>query len=338
MTAYVARHELKLGDTVVAPPYQALAAESLLGLQAGERIEVRDLLYGLLMVSGNDAAVALADAAAGSERRFVEQMNAAADRLGLDETSYANPIGLDEAGNYSTARDLARLAVTLRDDPVLRRIVDTAEYDTTSGARSRHLVNRNLLVLSVPWVNGVKTGHTLQAGYVLVGSGERKGVELVSAVLGSPSEAARDQATLDLLDYGFSRYHRKQPVEDGERLASADVRYQDTTVPLVAGHSVSLAARDDQDLSVAIDAPAEVEGPLERGARLGEATVTLDGEVVDRVRLRAARPVAEASTVQRVDAAIPGPRAVVVILALAALAAAMLCLVAVIRHLRARPG
>ena len=338
MTAYVARRSLKLGETVVAPAYQALAAESLLGLEAGERIEVRDLLYGLLMVSGNDAAVALADAAAGSEERFVAKMNAAAGRLGLEHTSYANPIGLDEPGNYSTARDLARLAVTLRDDGVLRRIFDTAEYDTKSGMEPRHLINRNMLVLSVPWVNGVKTGYTLDAGYVLIGSGQRKGVELVSAVLGAPSEAARDDATLDLLDYGFSLYHREHPVSAGDRFASAEVTYQDVTMPLVAGRDVAVVARDDQNLRVAIDAPGEVAGPIERGQRLGQATVTLDGDVVDEVPLRAARSVAEASAAQRLDAAIPGPRAVVVILALLTLGLAIAVFVAAIRHLRRRPG
>ena len=101
MTAYVARRSLRLGETVTAPAYQALAAESLLGLEAGERIRVRDLLYGLLLVSGNDAAVALAEASAGSVPSFVDRMNRAARRLGLDDTSYANPIGLDEPGNLS---------------------------------------------------------------------------------------------------------------------------------------------------------------------------------------------------------------------------------------------
>jgi D-alanyl-D-alanine carboxypeptidase (penicillin-binding protein 5/6) len=290
------------------------------------------------MVSGNDAAVALADAAASSEQRFVSKMNATAERLGLKHTSYANPIGLDQAGNYSTARDLARLAVIERDDKVLRRIFDTAEYDTQSGMRSRHLVNRNLLVLSEPWVNGVKTGYTGDAGYVLVGAGKRKGVELVSAVLGSPSEAGRDQATLDLLDYGFSLYDRKHAVEEGDRLASAEVSYQDVTMPLLAKHAVSLAARDDQDVEVAVDAPAEVAGPIDRGERLGQATVTLDGELVDRVPLLAARAVGEASVVQRLDSAIPGPRPVLVILVLVVLAGAVAAVVAVVRRQRRLPG
>ena len=109
MTAYVARERLGLGQTVVAPAYVATTAESLLGLTEGERIEVRDLLYGLILASGNDAAVALAEAAAGSEAAFVRRMNRAAKGLALDDTSYANPIGLDESGNFSSARDLVDL-------------------------------------------------------------------------------------------------------------------------------------------------------------------------------------------------------------------------------------
>ena len=323
MTAYVARRSLRLGETVTASPYQALAAESLLGLEAGESIAVRDLLYGLLLVSGNDAAVTLADEAAGSQEAFVAKMNAAARRLGLEHTSYANPIGLDQPGNYSSARDLAELAIELREDPALARIFDSAEYDTATGVRPRHLVNRNTLVLTVPWVDGIKTGHTLDAGYVLVGSGERAGVELVTVVLGTPGEAERDQATLDLLEHGFSLYRREQPVEQGSRLAAAEVRYQDETLPLVAGGSVALRAREDQDLDVAVDAPAEVEGPVARGERLGRATVTLDGEPVERVPLRAGRAVGEASALERYDAAVPGPRAVAIVVALVGLGAVL---------------
>ena len=107
MTAYLALREKNLDKRVTAPGYQALAAESLLGLEEGERISYRELLYALILASANDGAVTVAQGVSGSEDRFVEKMNATAERLGLDDTSYANPIGLDEAGNYSTAADLA---------------------------------------------------------------------------------------------------------------------------------------------------------------------------------------------------------------------------------------
>ena len=308
MTAYVARERLRLSETVVAPPYSPLAAESLLGLEAGERIEVRDLLLGLLLVSGNDAANALAIAAAGSEDRFVAEMNDAAARLGLEDTSYSNPIGLDEAGNYSSARDLVELAIELREDALFRGIFDTPSTTTASGARPRELVNRNVLVRTVPYVNGVKTGYTIDAGNVLVGSGSQDGVELVSAVLGAPTESDRDAATLALLDYGFSLYHRRTPVRAGEPEARVAISDRDVEVELEAGEDARVTVRKGQEVATRVRAPAEVEGPIERGERFGTIVVTLDGEAAGRVPLVAATGADAASLLERYDAAVPGPR------------------------------
>jgi serine-type D-Ala-D-Ala carboxypeptidase (penicillin-binding protein 5/6) len=313
MTAYLALHELPLQRRLVAPPYHPIPGESLLGLEAGERISVRDLLYGLLLPSGNDAAVTLADGVAGSVRAFVGEMNRAANRLGLRDTGYANPIGLDEPGNYSSARDLAKLAMRLRRERLFRRIVDTPRTTLKTGAHPRTIVNHNDLVVTVPWINGVKTGYTLDAGYVLIGSGTRKGVTLLSVVLGAPSIAARDQDTLSLLRYGFSLYRRQTPVRSGEKLAAPAVRGRDATLPLVAARSVHVTARRGQSVRVAVDAPREVQGPIPRGRRLGTGVVTLDGEVVGRVPLlskRRALPPAGRSLASRVDDAVPGPRAV----------------------------
>jgi D-alanyl-D-alanine carboxypeptidase (penicillin-binding protein 5/6) len=320
MTAYVARERLKLGETVVAPPYDALAAESLLGLEPGEEIEVGDLLYGLLLVSGNDAAEALAQAAAGSEDAFVAKMNDAADRLGLDDTSYANPIGLDEAGNYSSAEDLAELAVVLRRDALFRRIFDTASTTIESGAHPRNLVNRNTLVQTVPYVNGVKTGYTIDAGNVLVGSGKQGGVELVSAVLGAPTESDRDAATLALLDYGFSLYHRRTPVHEGETEAEVAIRDRDVAVELAPSEEITITVRSGERVQTRVSAPDEVAGPVSEGDRLGEAVVTVEGEAVGRTALAATSSAAAASLLERYDAAVPGPRLVAWGIAIAALA------------------
>ncbi len=321
MTAYVARANLGLDEIVTAPAYAPIsAAESLLGLEQGERIEVRDLLYGLLLASGNDAAFALAEAAAGSEPAFVERMNRAANRLDLDDTSYANPIGLDERGNYSSAADLADLALELREDPIFRRIFNTPEIVLESGARSRQVINRNVLVRTVPYVNGVKTGYTLGAGNVLVGSAAGEGTEVVAAVLGAPTEADRDAETLALLDYGLSLYSRETVLREGERTASGGVRFQDRRIGLVAAEPVELSVREDQRVRTEVEAPAEVEGPINRGERLGLATVTVDGDRVARVPLVAAGAVPAASLLERFDGAIPGPRAVAWLVAIGALA------------------
>ena len=181
-------------------------AESRIGLERGERMSVRDLMRGLLVESANDAAVTLAEGVAGSKRAFVRAMNRRAQQLKLTNTHYANPIGLDEPGNYSTARDLVRLAVVLRTNRFFRTTTDRPSVRLTTGNRPRTFANRNTLVRSTGWINGVKSGHTSQAGYVLVGSGRQNHIQLVSAVLGTPSVAARDAATLALLRSGFPRF------------------------------------------------------------------------------------------------------------------------------------
>jgi D-alanyl-D-alanine carboxypeptidase (penicillin-binding protein 5/6) len=306
-----------------------MPSESLMGLQPVERMEVRDLLYGLLMVSGNDAAEALAQAAAGSEDAFVAEMNAAARRLGLDATSYANPVGLDEAGNGSSAADLAALAIELRKDPLFRRIFDTATTTTRTGAVPRNLVNRNVLVQTVPWVNGVKTGYTIDAGNVLVASGERKGVELVSAVLGAPSESERDDASLQLLDYGFTLYHRRLPVREDRAVGEVGIADRDATVAVAPTKDIRVTVRRGQEVRTVVRAPDEVDGPVSEGERLGAVVLTLDGEPAGRAPLAATSSAAAASLLERYDARVPGPRVVawalvLVIGALIAAAAAAL--------------
>ena len=293
---------------------------------------MRDLLYGLLLPSGNDAAVALAVADAGSVPAFVEKMNRAGRRLGLRGTSYSNPIGLDAPDNYSTARDLAELTLRLRRDPQFRRIVDTPEKTLTGGDREHHVVNRNLLVDDVPWVNGVKTGHTIDAGYVLVASGTRKGVTLVSVVLGAPSEPARDEGALALLDYGFKLYHRHTPVKKRERMAAPALRFRDERLPLVAARALGATVRDDQTLRARVMAPAEVDGPIRRGERVGRASLVLDGKEVARTPLVAAHAVPAATIADRVDSFVPGPRFIAWLGVFAIAALLVLAVVRVLGH------
>ncbi len=291
MTAFIALRELSPGEPVTAPEYAAGSAESLMGLEAGEVVSVRDLLYGLLLASGNDAAVALAIRVSGSVPDFVTRMNGVAARLGLDETAYIDPIGLD-GGNVSSARDLVTLATRLRREALFRKIVDTPRITVGAGADSHELVNRNTLVLEEPFVDGIKTGTTLAAGYVLVGSGERRGVELVSAVLGAPGEAERDAATLELLDYGFSLYRERTLVASGERIASLTLSEGRGRLPLVADEGFELVARADQPVDIEYDPPPSPDGAVARGQAFGTATVALDGREVGEVAVVAARAVA----------------------------------------------
>jgi D-alanyl-D-alanine carboxypeptidase (penicillin-binding protein 5/6) len=299
MTAYVAMHELALGEIVRAAPYQAIYGESLLGLRIGQRINVRDLLYGLILRSGNDAAYDLALAAAGSKQAFVRQMNLRAAALGLTNTHFANPIGLDEAGNYSSAADLASLARRLLRMPAFAKIAASRRALLRSMRPRRRIETLNDFLFEAPWATGVKTGHTFDAGYVLVGSGRRKGVSLISAVIGAPSEEERDRATEALLEVGFSRYRRRKPVQAGQVLVKPSIRYSDDALPLRAARTVVVGVRRGQGLSLAVRAPEEVEGPIPRGTRLGRAIVRIDGRRAASVPLLAARTVEEASALQR---------------------------------------
>lgn len=299
MTAYVAMRELPLDRIVRAAPYDAIYGESLLELRPGERVSVRDLLYGLILRSGNDAAYDLALAAAGSEARFVTAMNRYAAALGLPDTSYANPIGLDQAGNYSSALDLATLARRLLRDRAFARIADAREARLRSLRPPRTIDTLNDLLYRAPWATGVKTGHTFGAAYVLVASGERRGTKLISVVIGAPTETERDMASLRLLEYGFSLYRPRTPVVKGRSYAAPEVRYGDETLPLRAARTVAIGLRPDQRLGLAVRAPSEVEGPLRRGVRLGRVDVFVDGRPVGTAALRAGRRVDEASVLTR---------------------------------------
>ncbi|HWT89582.1 MAG TPA: D-alanyl-D-alanine carboxypeptidase family protein [Solirubrobacterales bacterium] len=304
MTAYVAMKELGPEKIVRAAPYEPIYGESLLGLRTGERVSVQDLIYGLMLVSGNDAAHTLAVAASGSEDRFVAEMNRYAAALGLADTHYANSIGLDEPGNYSTAADLATLTRRLLRLPAFAEIVDTRSVMLRSLRPPRRIENSNDLLEMVPWATGVKTGHTFDAGYVLVASGQRRGVSLVSATIGEPTEESRYLDNLDLLEWGFSQYRRRLPIRAGEDLAEPEIRYSGGRLPLRAERSLQVGVRRDQRLDLRVSAPREVEGPVRRGARLGRATVFVDGRKVGSVTLRAGRKVPKASLFDRARATV----------------------------------
>jgi D-alanyl-D-alanine carboxypeptidase (penicillin-binding protein 5/6) len=299
MTAYVALHELPLDRIVRAAPYEAEYGESLLGLRPGQRISVRDLLYGLILRSGNDAAYDLALAAAGSVPRFVKEMNRYAAALGLSHTHYANPIGLDQKGNYSSAGDLAALTRRLLAIPAFAKIAAARSAVLRSVRPRRRLETINELLNMAPWVTGVKTGHTFGALYVLVGSGQRKGVKLISVAVGAPTDEDRFSDNLELLEYGFSQYRRQVPIRAGTALAHPSIRYSGGELPLRAARTVAVGLRAEQRLSVEIRAPGEVEGPIEHGENLGRASVYVDGTFAASVPLRAGHAVAEASLFER---------------------------------------
>lgn len=326
MTAYVAMKELPLDKIVRAAPYSPIYGESLMGLRTGERVSVRDLLYGLILVSGNDAAHTLAVAAAGSEERFVGQMNRYAAALGLADTHYANPIGLDEVGNYSSAADLATLTRRLLRDPAFARIADSRTALLRSLRPPRRIETLNYLLDLAPWATGVKTGHTFDAGYVLVGSGEKKGVSLVSVAIGAPTDETRFSDNLTLLEYGFSQYRRRQPIRRGQELAEPEIRWSGGHLPLRAERSLQVGLRRGERIDLRVQAPHEVEGPIARGARLGSATVFVEGRKVGAVPLRASRAIPEASFFDRARATVADNLIPILIVAFVILMVAVLLL------------
>jgi serine-type D-Ala-D-Ala carboxypeptidase (penicillin-binding protein 5/6) len=317
MTAYLALRELKPNQMVTAPAYRpSNPAEITLGLHAGERIRVRDLLYGLLLPSASDAAETLAVAVSGSVPAFVNDMNRTALRLGLADTSYANPIGLDDPDNYSSAHDLVTLASILMRNKLFSRIVNTPIATLHSGDLPRTVTSRNTLLGRAPWIDGVKTGHTLGAGYVLVGAARRGSTTLITTVLGTASEYARDQTTLELLDYGFSQYHPVEEVSRGEEVASPKLDYRGDHLPLISRRPLTVTVREGQRVSTRVSAPDEVSGIVRKGQALGRVTVMVDGKRAAASTLVAAQAVSAATTLDKVISAAQNP---IVLIALAAI-------------------
>jgi D-alanyl-D-alanine carboxypeptidase (penicillin-binding protein 5/6) len=300
MTALVTLERASLDDVMTTVGYGGLSVESLAGFGAGEKVTVRDLLRALLVTSANDAAATLAVRVAGSQPAFVRLMNRRARQLGLRNTRFANPIGLDDRDNFSSAEDLAKLALILRRNAFFRETVDQPSVTLRSGARPRTFPNRNALVRSTPFVNGVKTGHTSSAGFLLVGSGTRDGVTVVSVVMGDASESARDRDTLELLRHGIEGYRVRTVLREGQVLARARLEHRDETVELVAARTLRRTTRRDERVTVrVVEAPDQLDGPLAQGARVGTISVRMRGREIDRVALVTREAVDAATTMQK---------------------------------------
>ena len=299
MTALLTLERTRPRQVFKAADYDAAPVESQIGLRAGERMRVGDLFEALMLESANDAAVTLAEGVSGSRSAFVADMNARAQELGLADTSYANPIGLDDPSNYSTAGDLAELTFALMKRRRFARVVDLPAADLESGVRPRVVDNRNTLIAAHPFVDGVKTGHTSQAGYVLIGSAKsRIGGKAIAVVMGEPSEAARDADTLKLLRWGLGRFRRVRVLDSSRPLARAAIEYRDERAALVPQRGAVLTLREGERVRPRVNAPDEVSGPLPQGERVGSVAIVVDGERVRRVALVTAAEVPKAGTLR----------------------------------------
>jgi D-alanyl-D-alanine carboxypeptidase (penicillin-binding protein 5/6) len=315
MTAMVTLARTSPRQVFAMPSYPIGAGESKLGLRTGERMSVHDLLRAMMLPSANDAAYDLAVNVGGSKGAFVRMMNARARQLGLTQTHYSTPVGLDDSRNYSSARDLARLAALDLRNRTFAKVVDLPSARLRSGSHPRTVVNRNDLVRRYPWVNGVKTGHTAGAGYVLVGSASRGGAEVVSVVLGTSSEAARDADSIALLRWGVAQFRRVLAVVARRAYGRASVRWHDgQKVELVAERSFAFTARRGARVTRRVNAPSEIQGPLPKGHRVGTVQVLYRGRVVQSVPLVTASPVEGAGILRRAASSLGGPLAALALL------------------------
>ena len=281
MTALVAIRYADL-NMVCAVGRDAAGVEgSSMYLKAGEKLTLETLLYGLLLSSGNDAAVAIADAVAGDVPGFVALMNETAAELGMTSSSFANPNGLDAEGHYSTALDMAKLGRAAAADPTLLRIASTQ----TAAIGGRTLTNHNKLLRYRTDCVGLKTGYTRAAGRTLVSCAERDGQRLIAVTLQDGNDWADHSA---LFDYGFSAYPAKTVVARGEILGYARAEGQD--IPLRAGQSFRWPTSAEETVTVKASFPETLaDAPL--GAEVGEAVITCQGKEVGRVPLLCGRSV-----------------------------------------------
>jgi D-alanyl-D-alanine carboxypeptidase (penicillin-binding protein 5/6) len=304
MTALVTLQHASMNQVFTYPGYPLSSADSQIGLARGERMTVHDLFVAMMLPSADDAAYDLAyNVGHGSVASFIGMMNADARRLGLTHTHYSTPIGLDTAGNYSSASDLVKLAGYLLEHyPLFAQVVGEPSAVLHSGNHARDVINRNDLVGRYPWIHGVKTGHTADAGYVLVASARQNGMTLISAVLGTSSEASRDQNTLSLLGWGFQNFRLAKPVSKGHVLARPPVPDQAGLRALVAaGATLRSVIPRNAHVTVKVHLRRSLAGPLARGTKVGIAAVFAAGRRIGEVPVRLAKAIPAVSALTRVE-------------------------------------
>jgi D-alanyl-D-alanine carboxypeptidase (penicillin-binding protein 5/6) len=297
MSVLVTLEHEPLSHVVTVAPGPASVGESTIDLRAGERLTVRDLLEAALIQSANDAADALAyDVGHGDEGAFVAMMNARARRIGLRDTHFTRPDGLDAPGHYSSARDLTLLARVVMHQPVVRQIV----RERTATIPGRVLHTWNDLLGTFPGLYGVKTGHTTGAGWCEVGAVRGRGFSIYVTVLGSPTRAQRNADLAALLRYGLSRYRTVTLVQPGRVYARVGVGYGRTPLALVPERQLVRAVRVDRPLTQRVVAETEVRLPVRKGHVLGEVRAFEGGKLLGVRALVASRSVAPPGVVGRI--------------------------------------
>jgi D-alanyl-D-alanine carboxypeptidase (penicillin-binding protein 5/6) len=304
MTAYLVFSALRdkqlIPSQMVTVSERAWRAEgSRMFIDPKRAVSVDELLRGEIVQSGNDAAIALAEAVAGSEEAFVAQMNREAARLGMKNTRFVNATGLPSPQQASTASDLARIAsAIIRDFPEYYTLYSLKEYRYNNITQP----NRNRLLWTDPFVDGIKTGFTDAAGYCLIASAKRGPRRLLSVVLGAGSDAARASESQKLLNYGFQFYDTVQLYQNGQAVSTLRVwKGAENSVPagFVADQYITLPKSQAQNLKLTMEAVEPLVAPITRGQPVGAVKVTLEGKPVGEYPLVALADVAPASVFGR---------------------------------------
>jgi serine-type D-Ala-D-Ala carboxypeptidase (penicillin-binding protein 5/6) len=289
MTVLVTLRHAKLDDVVRVSGRAAAVGESSIYLRRGEQLTVEELIEAALIQSANDAAVALAEYVGGSQSAFVAMMNAEAQRLGLHDTHFANPDGLDAPGHYSSAHDVTRLARIAMKSAVIRSVVDEQSAEISGG---RTLTTWNDLLGRYPGVFGVKTGHTSAAGWSEVAAARSHGVTVYATLLGSPARETRNADLAALLTWGLTRYRTVHVVTPDRVYATAKAPYGRRALALVASRQVTRIVRVDRTMVERVVAPTVVSLPVTRGQELGEVRVYAGPKLIASSPLVAARSIA----------------------------------------------
>ncbi|MDI6900327.1 MAG: D-alanyl-D-alanine carboxypeptidase family protein [Anaerosomatales bacterium] len=296
MTAIVVLEQAPdLEQVVVVSAEAAKIGEAGIDLEPGENLTVRQLLSAMLVHSANDAAYALAQHVAGGIDEFVQRMNDKAAELDLDHTRFTNPHGLDEPGHHTSAADLATLAEYAMRIPLFRELVGLRSTRIPApGGGTRLIEASNKLIGTFDGATGVKTGWTSDAGYCLVASAERGGVELVAVILGAQTERQRFDEAADLLEWGFAHYAVREVSEAGMPVARVPVSdYLDVTVAAMVAETTTTPVFDlAGEVTWRADVVGEIAAPVAEGERLGTLTVRQGDRLLAQVPVVAAADVA----------------------------------------------
>ncbi|MCE8037253.1 D-alanyl-D-alanine carboxypeptidase family protein [Halomonas sp. MCCC 1A11062] len=304
MTAYLVERELDRGninldDTVRVSENAWRTGGSKMFIEVNTEVSIRDLLYGIIISSGNDASVAVAEHLAGGEAPFADLMNQHATRLGLHNTSFANATGLPHPEQYSSARDMALLSQYIINDYPEHYAVYAEKYFTYNDIRQP---NRNRLLWRDPTVDGLKTGWTTEAGYGLVASAKRDGMRLISVVMGTSSEESRAQETQKLLSYGFRYYETLKLYDQGAVLNSPRIwggEKNELRVGVDRDVAMTLPRARNEELHARLDIRQDLNAPISLGDRVGTLEVRLGDEVVGEHPLVALETIEEGGLFKR---------------------------------------